>query len=398
MSAPSTSNPLPTWADQIRALEPVGDRLMAKWGRADPTEAERQDMYRLALSALSGGYLAHVYLDPARPVWAPLWNIAINLAGPAPDYVYMTAEIDPAGVYRISGFRGGSCFVEITQQSWEMIGGGGARGPVPASDDLDDLHIGPDGYFSVILSAERPAGYAGDWWRLHPQVIRLLMRKCSRDWLHEIDARVAIDRLDERPAATPEEFARRFSNMAAWIEKVISFDIDLARYYREHHGINVLERSKLIDSMGGLPAQIYYDGAYEITDAEALIVDTALPATCRYWSILVADDRFSTVDWVNRQSSLNGAQARIDGDGRFRAVISAKDPGVANWLDKADNPWGIIQLRWNRPSDAPDPVVTRVALADVREHLPPETPILTAAERKEQLRVRREGAQMRQLW
>ena len=29
-----------------------------------------------------------------------------------------------------------------------------------------------------------------------------------------------------------------------------------------------------------------------------------------------------------------------------------RDPGVQNWLDKADNPWGIIQLRWKLPSMA----------------------------------------------
>ena len=48
------------------------------------------------------------------------------------------------------------------------------------------------------------------------------MRKCSCDWNHEIDARVAIERLDDRGAdMTPEEIARRFSDMAAWIEGMI---------------------------------------------------------------------------------------------------------------------------------------------------------------------------------
>jgi hypothetical protein len=310
----------------------------------------------------------------------------------------MTTEIDPKGVYRISGLRGTQCFVEITQQRWEMIGGEVAKKPSPPSGDLDELTLGPDGAFSVILSAEKPAGYDGDWWRMDEDVVRLLMRKCARDWRNEIDAKVAIERLDEAAPMTPEDFARRFANMADWVEKVIAFDTNLARYYREHHGINVLTRSKLMDAGGGLPQQVYYDGAYEIDDDEALIVETALPQTVRYWSILVADDRFSTVDWINRQSSLNGAQCVMDADGKFRAVISRRDPGVHNWLDKADNPWGIIQMRWNRPSDAPDPQVTRVKLADVLKHLPAGTKVLTPAERKAQLRARREGAQFRQLW
>ena len=397
MSTPR--NAMPDWAQQIRSLEPVGENLLKAWGRADPTESERRDIYKLAFSALANGYLCHANMDPSRPLWAPCWNLAMNLAGPAPDYVYMTAEIDPAGVYRISGLRGNSCFVEISQQRWEMIGGAAAGGGGPPfSGDLDDLTIGPDGYFSVVLGAEKPAGYDGDWWRLDPGVIRLLMRKCSVDWRSEVDAKVAIERLDEVEPVGPEDFARRFANMATWVEKVITFDINHARHYRRDHGINVLTRSKLMDAGGGLPAQIYYDGAYEIADDEALIVDTALPESVRYWSILVADDRFSTVDWVNRQTSLNAAQARIDADGRFRAVISARDPGVHNWLDKADNGWGIIQLRWNRASDSPDPVVTKVPLVEVMKHLPAGTPTIDAGQRRALLSARREAAQFRQLW
>ena len=113
MSTPSQH--LPTWADQMQALQPVGEKLIAKWGRPNPSEAERQDMYRLALSMLSSGYLCRVYTDARRPEWMPLWNIAFNQGGPNPDYVYMTTEIDPKGVYRISGYRGTSRFVEITQ-------------------------------------------------------------------------------------------------------------------------------------------------------------------------------------------------------------------------------------------------------------------------------------------
>ena len=107
--------------------------------------------------------------------------------------------------------------------------------------------------------------------------------------------------------------------------------------------------------MGGLAKQAYYDGIHEINDDEALIVEVpAARRECHYWQILVADDRFATVDWVNRQSSLNDVQARVDSDGTFRAVISKQDPGVHNWLDKADFPWGIIQMRFYLANEHPD--------------------------------------------
>ena len=128
----------------------------------------------------------------------------------------------------------------------------------------------------------------------------------------------------------------------------------LVRYYLEHHGINVLLQSQWIEQGGGLATkQAYYDGIHQIDDDEALIVEFPVPSECHYWQILVADDRFATVDWVNRQSSLNDAQAHVDDDGWFRAVVSKRDPGVYNWLDKADFPWGILQARFYRGQRVP---------------------------------------------
>jgi hypothetical protein len=210
---------------------------------------------------------------------------------------------------------------------------------------------------------------------------------------------VAVNRLDDAGAdMTPEEVAGRFSDMAAWIEGMIEFDMRLVRYYRQHHGINVLLRSTKIDEMGGLPRQAYYDGIHEVGDEEALIVEVSLPKECVYWQILVADDRFATVDWVNRQSSLNDVQARVDRDGTLRAVISRQDPGVHNWLDKADFPWGIIQMRLYRASDFPPATVNKVPVSEVLKHLPADTAVVTPSERAEQLRHRREGAQLRRIW
>jgi hypothetical protein len=398
---PNRPSSLPTWTDQMRLLEGVGERLVAKWRPDGATEAEVQDMNKLALSILAEGYLCHVYTDTKRPVFMPHWNYAFNQGGPDPDYVYSTAEIEPGGVYRISGFRGTSRFVEITQQVWNFLApsliNDGHK--VGGSHDLDDLTLDPDGYFSVVLSPERPAGYDGDWWKLGPGSRRLTLRRCSCDWRNEVDARIAIQRLDDPGAdMAPEETARRFSELARWIEEMIDFDMQLIRYYREHHGVNTIRRSTKIDDMGGLPKQAYYDGMHEITDDEALILETDLPQQCRYWQVLVGDDRFCTVDWVNRQSSLNDVQARLDTDGRFRAVISRRDPGVPNWLDKADYTWGIVQLRWNRASDHPDPTMKKVRFDEVRAHLPADTPVVTPDERRQQLSARREAAQLRRIW
>jgi hypothetical protein len=394
-------NGLPTWTEQMRMLEGLGERLIAKWRPDGATAVEVQDMNKLVLSILAQGYLCHVYTDTRRAAFMPHWNYAFNQGGPNPDYIYSTAEVDPAGTYRLSGFRGTSRFVEITQQRWNFLGPAliATGGFVPGTHDLDDLSLGDDGYFTVILSQDRPAGWDGEWWQLGPETKRLTLRRCSCDWRNEVDARIAIHRIDDPGTdMPPQESARRFSELSRWIEEMIDFDMQLVQYYREHHGVNTILRSAQIDKMGGLPRQAYYDGIHEIADDEALIIETALPRDVRYWQVLVGDDRFCTVDWVNHQSSLNDHQARIDSDGRFRAVISRRDPGVPNWLDKADVNWGIIQLRWFCASDHPDPEVTKVPFSQVRDHLPVDTPLVSSEERRLQLQNRREAALLRRIW
>ena len=393
---------LPTWEDQLRALDGVVGRLVEAWRPDGATEAEVQDMTKYALSALASGYHCYVYTDARRPVFMPLWNYASPQGGPNPDYVYSTTQVDPAGVYRISGYRGSSRFVEITQQQEDLPSTSlepPKERPLRETRDLDEFTIGADGAFSFILSAERPAGYGGDWWQLDPRARRLLMRKCGCDWKAEVDARVAINRVDDPGEdMSPEEFAARFGDLPKWIEGRILHEIRLVRYYLEHHGINVLTKSKWIEQVGGLAKQAYYDGVHQIGDDEALIVEVPLPSECRYWQILVADDRFVTVDWVNRQSSLNDAQAHVDPDGKLRAVVSRRDPGVHNWLDKAGYPWGIIQMRLYQANEHPETTVTKVPVDDVAGHLPPGTRFVSPAERREQLAARREAAQLRQIW
>ena len=395
---------LPTWDAQMEALKGVADHLLATWRPDGASEAEVQDMNKLALSILACGYLCNVYTDARRPVFMPLWNYACNQGGPNPDYVYLTAEVDGAGVYELVGRRGTVRFVEITQQSGAMMTSlknvEQTMRFKAITHDLDDLAIADDGSFRVVLSVERPEGYDGDWWELNPEVGKLLMRKCACDWNTEIDAQVAINRLDEGGEdMAPAEIARRFSEMGDWIKGMITFDMELVRYYREHHGMNVLLRSQWIQQGGGLATkQAYYDGIHEVADDEALIVEFPVPTDCYYWQILVADDRFSTVDWVNRQSSLNDAQAHIDPDGWFRGVVSKQDPGVHNWLDKADWPWGILQARFYRADDFPEATVTKVPVAEVLKHLPAGTAVLTPDEREAQLRHRRTGAQLRRIW
>ena len=129
-----------------------------------------------------------------------------------------------------------------------------------------------------------------------------------------------------------------------------------------------------------------------------MILETEVPKQCHYWSFQLTDERWSSIDWMNRQTSLNGYMAKVDKDGKFRAVISAQDPGVPNWLDSAGYARGVIQGRWDRCSSWPLPTVTKVMITDVRNHLPADTAVISAEARDAAIRLRRKGAQLRRRW
>ena len=82
----------------------------------------------------------------------------------------------------------------------------------------------------------------------------------------------------------------------------------------------------------------------------------------------------------------------------FRTVISARDPGVHNWLDTSGYRSGAIQGRWFEASEKPMPSIKKIKLADVLQHLPADTKIVTPQERAIALRNRRLAAQMRIIW
>src|SRR3546814_9966739 len=97
---------------------------------------------------------------------------------------------------------------------------------------------------------------------------------------------------------------------------------------------------------------------------------------------MLTDYFYETTDGGNTHSSLNDAQARVDKDGLFRAVISAQDPGVPNWLDTAGNASGAVQRRWLDCSDKPIPDTRVVKVKDIRKYLHARTSSVTAEPRE----------------
>lgn len=388
------------WERLIDALRPLGEamrRRVPERLRGDP-QVMAESM-RLLLSGVTRATTDALVGDRRHPMFVPELNIAQNIFQPNADTIYKACLIEKGGSYLIRGDRGTVRMVILAQMGPDTLRTG-QHHPLLGQIDFDSLTLDADGRFELLISPERPAGYIGDWRPLDPQCEKFMVRVVSCDWGMEREPRFGIARLDVddakgRPSAGALHHA--FGEIAG-IAGVcaLAFPTHVEQLRAEGH-INAV---KIFDvsQMSGLAGQFYYEGAYELADDEALITEVRVPASYRYWSIILTNDLYETTDWYNNQASLNDKQGVVDGDGVFRSVISARDPGVHNWLDTSGNASGAIQGRWFEASEKPMPSIRKVKLAEVLQHLPADTKLVNPQERAIALRNRRLAAQMRTIW
>lgn len=384
------------WPEYLTQLSSAADIFAMLPGGCDAQEAA--EVEQMLFMALASGWLT-TFADRDRPDFVPAVGTHFNLVGTNPDFIYGTASIGGEGSYLITGDRGESLFLQM-----DITAGGlgvmDALGPSLGTIDFDSLKLDEAGHFSLLLSAERPANLEGDWHRLDPSARSLSIRQASYDWGREREARIAIERTDI--AHTPRrwteaEIAERLTALCAYPKRLAGMALGFIAAQKQKGLWNAFEHDDWA-GRGGVEGQHYYQGLFRIEPGHALLLETELPQQVRYWNVQLNDMHWNTIDWMNHQSSLNGGQASIDDDGKFRAIIALEDPGIANWLDPAGRTEGSVMLRWTGASSGPEPSLSLVPVGDVLSRLPSETARVSREERQQKMRARRRSVQMRRRW
>ena len=395
------------WSDYADMLKPAGNLISLA---VDPSnERLRANLYRQLLMNVSLGYFVYFQSDPDHPDWTPFLN-SVFLLQPNPDDVYLFAHVGSKRVYRISGDRGSVRLLTINTGAG-MMGMAEpkmseARGKAGRFYDVDDLKLGPNGELEIILSAERPANYEGNWLELPPEADFILVRQRSYDWGNEREARLTIEcvgGLSLKPHMSVEQVDERIRELVGGF--VMRLSEMWLKYQNDVIDRGVVNHIELSYFGYTIPPQVYWQGMYEFEPDEALILETPIPENHGYWNVQLNDELWNAVEFVYRQSSLNGSQVRLDADGCFRAVIAHRDPGIHNWLDPAGARTGMLIGRWYTADGSPAtdvrwpvPTLAKVPLKDALRHLPVDTARVTPEERAAQLRARRIGAQLRRRW
>lgn len=386
----------PNILDYLTDVEGAVAELANTWHPED--SAYRADVYRQTMTSLSYSYFAYFHADAEHPDWAPLWNPVFTLQ-PNPDDIYLYSPIRGDLTYRVSGNRGTCKILSFTTQ--KAMSGMVDEMPQPSGhNEVDDtdlgLALGED--FEVIFSAERPIGYTGKWATIDPEAGGMMVRYRSYDWANEVDPVLSIECLDPvppKPRLSPEQILERIKEMAKFPARKTRLYYPMQNGVKERVGFNVFEPIRM---KGALTKQVYWPASFQFEADEALIIETEMPDRAPYWNIQLNDPFFNALEYVYRLSSTNGAMAKLSSDGRLRAVISLTDPGVPNWLDPAGYKEGGIYGRWYDCDTNPVPTIKRVKLAELRDHLPTDTPVVTAEERAEELRLRVRACQRRRRW
>lgn len=391
------AGPVAGWDEFVESLRTLPERMLAKLPeeRRDDPQIQ-QEIGRLALGALASSAIDAIGADADFPQLLPAIGQLLNVGQPNADTLYRTTSIAPDGVYRLRGVRGALNQLKIGQVAPRNAETGAGR----AYLDVNELRVDAEGRFDVLISQRRPHGYNGDWWQMLPATYRLMLRMVAQDW-NEASPTFSIERIDRpmrRPRPPAADLERRLRILPRAIDGIGLMFVDHVEQLRREGFINGKFKEFDVSMIGGLVGQFYYETVFELADDEALIIESTIPKVCPYRSLILTNEIYETIDWYNNHSSLNGAQSAPDGDGKLRFVVSAKDPGVKNWLDTAGYPTGIVQGRWTDCDSNPLPTARKIALADAMKLLPKDTAMVTPEERDVILRERRAAYVQRPHW
>lgn len=255
-----------------------------------------------------------------------------------------------------------------------------------------DLKSDPDGNFVVTLDTS-PANGRSNHMQLRQGLQWLTFRDSLSDWSqHPVP--FEIRRIDISPAGPVPDDAEIaqlvVADLPGWAALCSSLKDTVVM-----GPVNTLAGPYTRDggwqSIGG--------ARFDLSDEEALVV-TLVNSKARYVGMQISGHWLMTPDSRRHITSLNNAQAVAARNGETTYIISAKDPGVANWLDTGGAHQGVTIIRWDGlPPHTDQTKIVKtfrvIRLSDLRAELPPDTTWVTPEQRKEQIAQRTKSYDLR---
>ena len=332
-------------------------------------------------------------------------------------YYHATAGLAPGATYELTGTVGKG--TEALAIATEAITGSTAVSK--ESLELDHgLVVNPDGIFTIDIGPTEPSGavnFINDTDATTNGDASLLIRDVLGDWAQGPGS-ISIQCVSDCPAffsipstgifpSADTATADIDSLTGASTTQITSVDSLLTTLFtafgnivgpfnQENMGLAEVAGDELpANTMSplapetsvfatGLPSAEVSGGNFDLDPSEALIVKVPDVAAA-YSGIELMNVFGAALPYTLAQTTLNNITAFDDPDGYSYYVVSATNPGVANWLDSNGVTSGEIFARFENLPDGTDPtglpVTTElVPVADVASYLPADTPTVSPAE------------------
>jgi hypothetical protein len=302
-----------------------------------------------------------------------------KVGNPNPDYIYRFIAIDGASRYVIHG---------------EMLA------PPPVAAEFSVLtpaqaylanrsarHItfDADGRFTLTLDAD-PAGERPNHMQTGPDACQVLIRDILSDVAVQRPYKLTVERLGAAPrAAYGEEHA--LSIYGKRLRKFVDDLLFIGERMIFNKPVNTYDAPAV--HQGGIysVAQAYAAGHYRLQEDEAMVVTLTLGGAA-YAVVPVNNIWGGLGDYLRHRGTIGTGRAAANPDGSYTCVVSARDPGVVNWVDTDGMAEGVMFLRWAGLSAEAAPPQLRtelVKLKDLESALPPAVPRMDATARKTQM-------------
>jgi hypothetical protein len=360
----------------------------------DVTSEDLAEGY-LFVSGLYKWAIDRVFLggDPVRPRFVRFMDTFSKWGLANPDNLYLFAEISSDAEYVVTGNRG-TCADFII----EVRTGIGRREDNVHSATLtyieaSQLQLDANGSFELRIGGpQRPQNHLP----LDSAATTVFVRQTFADWEAETADTFQIERIGPPFPPTErlnlEEADRRLVRAADLMLALGRFNDKTAAEWRAAVPVNSFPPPSAKVGDGFFPGQHSSIGQYRLRDRDQALVVSLDAVEARYLGFSIGHHHwYASLDFENRQCSLNTAQAHLSSDRRYRYVISAADPGVPNWIDTGGRLAGFMFFRCQGLKSAhlgePEAIVT--PLGKVREVFPSDEPVVGSLERLETLRRRR---------
>jgi hypothetical protein len=349
------------WRDFCRRLEAAGDLILGAAPAAN--ELDRAEGFRYLTRLLRVALEMNLeWADPDFPGFYQASHLTAKIGADNPDNQYLNATVSGARRYRISGRLGTVPILTFGTKANRYA----VDGTMASTGELarEEMLVGEDGSFEIILSKERPVG-AANWLKMEDDTTLVVVRQTFSDRATQTpcDMRIAAQDGPVVPAPLSAAF------LAAGLARTTGFVDGTARTFlrwAEMFRAEQFNRLATIDQemfwrAGGDPMIFYLHGYWQLAENEALAIETSIPA-CRAWNFQLNNYWMESLDYRAHRIHVSNASARLNADGKVTVVVAARDPGFGNWIDTAGHSHGTMLWRWTGATEHPVPSVSVVKL------------------------------------